>query len=67
MPVGFKSSDDALTLFSRMIKMQPLPSVVYFTQLLSALTRMEHYGVVISLLKKLESLGILEYDEHMLT
>jgi hypothetical protein len=48
---SLRNLDDALGFFDRMLHMHPLPSVVDFTQLLSAIARMKHYSTVITLIK----------------
>jgi len=53
-----RNLDDALPLFHRMLHMHPLPSLVDFTQLLTAIARMKHHSTVISLIKEMELSGI---------
>ncbi|CAL5416392.1 unnamed protein product [Camellia sinensis] len=64
--LGFDKLDDALTLFHRMVRMQPLPSVIDFTQLLSGIAKMKQYSTVISLFQKMCLLGI-STNEYTLT
>ncbi|KAF5962186.1 hypothetical protein HYC85_003395 [Camellia sinensis] len=56
--LGFDKLDDALSLFHRMVQMQPLPPVIHFNQLLSGIAKMKHYSSVISLFKEIRLLGI---------
>ena len=42
-----------------MLHMHPLPFIVDFTQLLGGIARMKHYSVVITLIREMESLGIV--------
>ncbi|KAF7150291.1 hypothetical protein RHSIM_Rhsim02G0041700 [Rhododendron simsii] len=53
---GFDKLDDALCLFHQMARFRPLPSVVHFTLLLSALAKMKEYSSVISLCKEIREL-----------
>jgi pentatricopeptide repeat protein len=55
---SFRNLDDALGLFDRMLHMHPLPSVVDFNHLLTAIARMKHHSTVITLIKEIELLGI---------
>uniref|UniRef100_A0A2N9EWU3 ABC transporter family G domain-containing protein n=1 Tax=Fagus sylvatica TaxID=28930 RepID=A0A2N9EWU3_FAGSY len=55
---AFKNLDHALDLFDKMLHLRPLPSIVDFNQLLGAIARMNHYSVVITLIREMESLGI---------
>ncbi|KAJ9556988.1 hypothetical protein OSB04_011602 [Centaurea solstitialis] len=48
--------DDALQLFDQMTQTQPLPSVVKFTQLLQAVTKMQHYSYAIHLFKEMAAI-----------
>jgi len=50
--------DDALATFHHMIHLHPLPFVVEFNKLLSAIVRMGHYETVITLSKQMELAGI---------
>ncbi|XP_071914368.1 pentatricopeptide repeat-containing protein At5g25630-like [Coffea arabica] len=53
------SLDDALSLFERMARMRPLPSVIDFTQLLDRIVKMEkHYSSVVSLFRDMCVQGI---------
>lgn len=65
--LGFTKLDDALVLFNQMAQMRPLPSTSYFTQLLAAIVRLKHYTTVISLLKEMEALLIVELNVHILS
>ncbi|KAJ9535491.1 hypothetical protein OSB04_un001378, partial [Centaurea solstitialis] len=50
--------DDALQLFDQMTQRKPLlPSVVKFTQLLQAVTKMKHYSCSIHLFKQMTAIG----------
>jgi pentatricopeptide repeat protein len=53
-----RNLDDALGLFDRMLHIHPLPSIVDFTQLLTAIARMKHHSTVITLSKEMELSGI---------
>jgi hypothetical protein len=55
---SFRNVDDALCVFDRMLHMHPLPSIVDFNQLLTAIARMKHHSTVISLIKEVELPGI---------
>jgi pentatricopeptide repeat protein len=55
---AFRNLDHALDLFDKMLHLRPLPSIVDFNQLLGAIARMNHYSVVITLIREMESLGI---------
>ncbi|XP_062163722.1 putative pentatricopeptide repeat-containing protein At1g12700, mitochondrial [Alnus glutinosa] len=55
---SLRNLDDALGLFDRMLHIHPLPSIVDFTQLLTAIARMKHHSIVISLIKEIELSGI---------
>ncbi|XP_019056241.1 PREDICTED: pentatricopeptide repeat-containing protein At1g12300, mitochondrial-like [Tarenaya hassleriana] len=48
----------AVDLFDQMVQSRPVPSIVDFTKLLSAIMKMKRYDVVISLCKKMELLGV---------
>uniref|UniRef100_A0A251UHG6 Putative tetratricopeptide-like helical domain-containing protein n=1 Tax=Helianthus annuus TaxID=4232 RepID=A0A251UHG6_HELAN len=50
--------NDALELFDEMSHRQPLPSVVHFTQLLNAVTKMKHFSSSLDLFKQMCSLGV---------
>uniref|UniRef100_A0A2N9FGH7 Pentacotripeptide-repeat region of PRORP domain-containing protein n=1 Tax=Fagus sylvatica TaxID=28930 RepID=A0A2N9FGH7_FAGSY len=56
---AFRNLDHALHLFDTMLHMRPLPSIMDFNQLLGAIARMKHYSEVITLIREMESLGIL--------
>lgn len=53
-----KELDDAVALFSDMVKSRPFPSIIEFSKLLSAIAKLNKYGVVISLGEKMQMLGI---------
>ncbi|KAI8566512.1 hypothetical protein RHMOL_Rhmol02G0046400 [Rhododendron molle] len=55
---GFDKLNDGLSLFHQMARFRPLPSVVHFTQLLTAVAKMKEYSTVISLCKEIRELGI---------
>ncbi|XP_019057199.1 PREDICTED: pentatricopeptide repeat-containing protein At1g12300, mitochondrial-like [Tarenaya hassleriana] len=57
---GFGNSNvkDAVDVFDQMVRSRPLPSIVDFSKLLSAIAKMKRYGIVISLCKKMELHGI---------
>ncbi|XP_043805695.1 pentatricopeptide repeat-containing protein At5g16640, mitochondrial-like [Manihot esculenta] len=55
---SFRDVDDALASFNHIILMHPLPSRVPFSRFLSALVRMKQYHTVVSLSRKIESLGM---------
>nr|XP_043628032.1 pentatricopeptide repeat-containing protein At1g62670, mitochondrial-like isoform X2 [Erigeron canadensis] len=50
--------EDALNLFDEMSQRTPLPSVIYFTQLLNCVTKMKHFSHSIHLFKRICSLGL---------
>ncbi|KAJ9556768.1 hypothetical protein OSB04_011382 [Centaurea solstitialis] len=50
--------DDALQLFDQMTQRQPLPSVVKFNQLLTAVAKMKHYSCSIHLFKQMTAIGV---------
>jgi hypothetical protein len=58
--------DDALGLFDRMLHIHPLPPLMDFTQLLTAIARMKHHSTVITLIKEIEMSGIAP-DVHTLS
>nr|XP_027076764.1 putative pentatricopeptide repeat-containing protein At1g12700, mitochondrial [Coffea arabica]XP_027076765.1 putative pentatricopeptide repeat-containing protein At1g12700, mitochondrial [Coffea arabica]XP_027076766.1 putative pentatricopeptide repeat-containing protein At1g12700, mitochondrial [Coffea arabica]XP_027076767.1 putative pentatricopeptide repeat-containing protein At1g12700, mitochondrial [Coffea arabica]XP_027076768.1 putative pentatricopeptide repeat-containing protein At1g127 len=61
------SLDDALSLFERMVRMRPLPSVIQFNQLLTCIVKMKnHYSSVISLFRDMSAKGI-PIDDYTLT
>jgi pentatricopeptide repeat protein len=55
---SLRNLGDALCLFDRVLHMHPLPSIVVFNRLLSAIARMKYHSTVISLIKEMELLGI---------
>ncbi|XP_019057200.1 PREDICTED: pentatricopeptide repeat-containing protein At1g12300, mitochondrial-like [Tarenaya hassleriana] len=57
---GFGNSNvkDAVDVFDQMVRSRPLPSIVDFSKLLSAVAKMKRYGIVISLCKRMELHGI---------
>ena len=59
------SVEDALTLFNRMLRMRPLPSVVSFNQLLGKVAKMKHYSAVISSYSQMGLVGIVP-DKYVL-
>ncbi|KAJ8421505.1 hypothetical protein Cgig2_013183 [Carnegiea gigantea] len=56
---GFSRIEDALHLFDEMTRKNPLPSLVHCTSLISPIVKMKHYDIVMSLLRRVELLGIL--------
>ena len=54
----FRNLDGALGVFDRMLHMHPLPSIVEFNQLLTAIARMKYQSSVISLIKEMELSGL---------
>ncbi|KAJ0769804.1 putative tetratricopeptide-like helical domain superfamily [Helianthus annuus] len=50
--------NDALNLFDEMSHTRPLPSVVHFTQLLNAVTKMKHFSSSLDLFNQMCSLGV---------
>ncbi|KAE9459656.1 hypothetical protein C3L33_08418, partial [Rhododendron williamsianum] len=56
--MGFDKLDDALSLFHQMARTQPLPSLVHFNRLLTAVAKMKEYSTVLSLHKEIRELGI---------
>ena len=59
--------DDAHHPFDDMLQMQPVPSLSYFTQLVTAIVRMKHYEAAISLIEQMDHLEIFEPDIHILS
>ncbi|KAM7493291.1 hypothetical protein LguiB_027900 [Lonicera macranthoides] len=57
-PLNSLHLDDALNSFNRMLRTRPLPPIQRFNQLLSAIVKMKHYSVAISLIRRLHLLGI---------
>jgi hypothetical protein len=55
---SLRNLDDALGLFDRMLHIHPLPSLMDFTQLLTAIARMKHHSTVITLIKEMQLSGI---------
>ncbi|PHT44798.1 hypothetical protein CQW23_13956, partial [Capsicum baccatum] len=53
-----KCLDDAVNLFNRMIRMNPLPSVIDFSNFFKTMINMKHYSVVVSLFQEMRILGI---------
>jgi pentatricopeptide repeat protein len=47
-----------LGLFDRMLHIHPLPFIVDFNQLLTAIARMKHHSTVITLIKEIEMSGV---------
>ncbi|XP_022747121.1 putative pentatricopeptide repeat-containing protein At1g12700, mitochondrial [Durio zibethinus] len=54
----FDQIDGALNKFNQMLHMHPCPSIVEFNQLLGAIVRMKYYETAVTLLRKMELLGI---------
>ncbi|VVA93637.1 unnamed protein product [Arabis nemorensis] len=50
--------DDAIDLLSEMVKSRPLPSIIEFSKLMSAIAKMKKYDVVISMGEQMQMLGI---------
>ncbi|KAM0030438.1 putative tetratricopeptide-like helical domain superfamily [Helianthus debilis subsp. tardiflorus] len=50
--------NDALNLFDEMSHTRPLPSVVHFTQLLNAVTKIKHFTYALDLFNQMCSLGV---------
>ena len=44
----FKTLDEGLSCFNRMIRMHTPPSIVHFAKLLNSISRMKHHSVVVS-------------------
>ncbi|KAI8566668.1 hypothetical protein RHMOL_Rhmol02G0059700 [Rhododendron molle] len=55
---GFHKLDHALCLFRQMARFRPLPFVIDFNQLLTAVAKMKEYSSVVSLYKEIRELGI---------
>uniref|UniRef100_A0A7C9A8P7 Pentatricopeptide repeat-containing protein n=1 Tax=Opuntia streptacantha TaxID=393608 RepID=A0A7C9A8P7_OPUST len=55
---GCTTVENALQLFDEMTRMNPIPSVVDFSRLISPIVKMKQYAIAISLFRQLESLGI---------
>ncbi|MCE5167072.1 hypothetical protein HAX54_035752, partial [Datura stramonium] len=53
-----KCLDDAVTLFHRMVRMQPLPSVLVFCKLFKTIVNLKHYSALVSLFREMRKLGI---------
>ncbi|XP_019260780.1 PREDICTED: putative pentatricopeptide repeat-containing protein At1g12700, mitochondrial [Nicotiana attenuata] len=53
-----KCLDDAVSLFRRMVRAQPLPSVFSFSKLLKTMVNMKHYSAVLSLFQEMLKLRI---------
>ena len=56
--LDFKTLDDAISRFNGVLRMHPPPSTDDFAQLLTSITEMKHYSVVISLSPRMDSFGI---------
>ncbi|MFQ6654596.1 hypothetical protein Gotur_025513, partial [Gossypium turneri] len=54
----FDNVDHALSLFNKMIKKYPVPSIVEFTKLFAAIVRMKHYAIVVPMCSQMELLGV---------
>lgn len=55
---SFRNLEVAFGLFDRMVRMHPLPFVVYFNQLLTTIVRVKHHSTVITLVKQMDLLEI---------
>ncbi|XP_062164875.1 pentatricopeptide repeat-containing protein At1g12300, mitochondrial-like [Alnus glutinosa] len=55
---SLRNLDEALGLFDRMLHIHPLPSLMDFTQLLTAIARTKHHSTVITLIKEMQLPGI---------
>ncbi|KAJ6924999.1 hypothetical protein NC652_018067 [Populus alba x Populus x berolinensis] len=56
---SFRNIDDALASFNHMLHRKPLPCIIQFAKLLSAIVKMgQYYDVVISLSKQMELVGL---------
>jgi pentatricopeptide repeat protein len=55
---SFSNINDALSAFNHMLHLQPQPSIVQFSKLLSAVVRMRYYETVLFLSKQMELAGI---------
>ncbi|GAV64217.1 PPR_2 domain-containing protein [Cephalotus follicularis] len=64
--VHFSGIDDALASFHGMLRMHPRPHVVQFTKVLTSLVKFKQYAAVVSLCKRMESLGI-KHDVYTVT
>ncbi|PHT61463.1 hypothetical protein T459_34688 [Capsicum annuum] len=53
-----KCLDDAVSLFNRMVRMNPLPSVTLFCKLYKIMINMKHYSSVVSLFQEMRKLRI---------
>nr|GLL46447.1 putative pentatricopeptide repeat-containing protein At1g12700, mitochondrial isoform X1 [Ipomoea trifida] len=65
---GFKyvsKLDEALALYDQMVRMQPRPSIIEFTQLLNAVVKMKCYLDAVSLFNNMRVLDI-QTDEYIL-
>ncbi|KVI07443.1 Pentatricopeptide repeat-containing protein [Cynara cardunculus var. scolymus] len=49
---------DELVSFNKFVQFQPLPSIKDFCKLLTRIVKMHHYSVVISLIQRLDVLGV---------
>lgn len=56
---GFTNLQDALNLYQEMISKNPLPSIIEFNQLTTAVARLKRYAAVLFLYKHLEFVGIV--------
>ncbi|PPE00211.1 hypothetical protein GOBAR_DD02787 [Gossypium barbadense] len=61
----FDNVDHALSLFNKMIEKYPKPSIVESTKLFSAIVRMKHYAIVVSMCSQMELLGV-SHDVYFL-
>ncbi|KAG5598736.1 hypothetical protein H5410_030106 [Solanum commersonii] len=61
LPINFenvKCLDEAVILFTQMVTMKPLPSLVDFSKLFKTIIIMKHYSAVVSLFREMRKLGI---------
>ncbi|KFK40700.1 hypothetical protein AALP_AA2G029900, partial [Arabis alpina] len=64
---GFLQLDDAIGLFSDMVKSRPLPSISDFNKLLSAIVKMKKFDVVISLVSLVDQMVVMGYKPDTVT
>ena len=62
---GHSKLEDALHLFDEMTHENPLPSLVHFIRLISSIVKMKHFDIAMSLLGRVELLGI-PHNEYSL-
>ncbi|PHT96500.1 hypothetical protein BC332_34574, partial [Capsicum chinense] len=62
VPINFdkevKCLDDAVSLFHRMVRMKPIPSLSVFCKLFKTMLSMKHYSAVVSLFQEMRKLDI---------